>query len=159
MTASLQANTGRQQPLRGAGELDILTLSAGGQTFGLPTADVRSVTRLAALTRVPGAPAAILGLGQVHGRIVAVACLARLLGLEKIGACPPAMLVTLANGDLALAVDAVGAPQSFCESDVVTLPIPSCLTYSAMILKIYRGTEANLPVLDARAMCRFGTPG
>ena len=69
------------------------------------------------------------------------------------------MLVTLTGHDLALAVDSVGAQQSLRASDGPVLPIPSGFSYSGMISGVYRGAEANLPVLDATALCRFGTSG
>ena len=51
------------------------------QTFALPAAEVRQVLRMAAPERVPGAPAALRGVLNVHGAIVPVVDVRARLGL------------------------------------------------------------------------------
>ena len=44
----------------------------GGQTYGLPTADVRELVRAVTITPLPNAPAVIEGVVNVRGRVVPV---------------------------------------------------------------------------------------
>jgi len=57
----------------------LLTLAIGGEHFGVPAAIVREVARMPRLTRVPHAPAALLGLANVRGSVVPVLSLAALV--------------------------------------------------------------------------------
>jgi purine-binding chemotaxis protein CheW len=44
----------------------------GGQTYGLPTVDVRELVRAVAITPLPNAPAVIEGVVNVRGRVLPV---------------------------------------------------------------------------------------
>ncbi len=55
---------------------DALVVESGGRTFALPTARVREVAALQALTPVPTAPPPVVGLTQLRGQIVPVVDLA-----------------------------------------------------------------------------------
>ena len=51
---------------------EVLVFEVGGQTYGLPTADVRELVRAVAITPLPNAPAAIEGVVNVRGRVLPV---------------------------------------------------------------------------------------
>jgi purine-binding chemotaxis protein CheW len=83
----------------------VLTLSAGGKRHGLPSRMIREVARLPRLTRVPHAPAEMLGLANLRGTVMPVLSLAALLG-GSAGA--EQRLVVLDAGEpVGLAVDVV----------------------------------------------------
>jgi purine-binding chemotaxis protein CheW len=79
------------------------------QTFALPAADVRQVLRMAAPARVPGAPAALRGLLNVHGSLVPVLDLRARLGLPPRPLDPESHLLLASTGGrlVALEVDRV----------------------------------------------------
>jgi len=56
---------------------------AGGEHYALPVAGVREIAPLGQITPVPGAPAAILGVWNLRGDVIAAIDLARLLGLQS----------------------------------------------------------------------------
>jgi purine-binding chemotaxis protein CheW len=56
---------------------------AGGEHYALPVAGVREIAPLGQITPVPGAPAAILGVWNLRGDVVAAIDLAQLLGLRS----------------------------------------------------------------------------
>jgi purine-binding chemotaxis protein CheW len=52
--------------------LEVLVFEVGGQTYGLPTVDVRELVRAVAITPLPNAPAVIEGVVNVRGRVLPV---------------------------------------------------------------------------------------
>src|SRR2546425_6673043 len=65
----------------------IITFEARSEWFGLMARDVREVARLRGVRPVPRAPEVIAGLAEVHGRVVTLIDLDRLL---PAGGCPRA---------------------------------------------------------------------
>jgi purine-binding chemotaxis protein CheW len=53
-------------------ELDILIFELGGQRYGLPALDVREIVRAVPPVPLPGAPAVVEGVINLHGKIVPV---------------------------------------------------------------------------------------
>ena len=51
---------------------EVLVFEVGGQTYGLPIADVRELVRAVAITPLPNAPAVIEGVVNVRGRVLPV---------------------------------------------------------------------------------------
>ena len=70
-----------------------LAVRVGGAEFGLPAGAVREVLRPPPVTRVPFAPAAVRGVAQVRGTVMAVVDLSARLGLEPVA--PPGRLVVV----------------------------------------------------------------
>lgn len=62
-----------------------LAVRVGGTEFGLPAGAVREVLRPPPLTRVPFAPAAVRGVAQVRGTVLAVVDLGARLGMRPVG--------------------------------------------------------------------------
>ena len=91
-----------------------LTLRVAGETVALPVAPLREILDGAAITRVPGAPAAFRGLMNLRGTVVPVVDLGVVLGLRAAAAAEPRCLVVLDERSgaertvLALAADALG---------------------------------------------------
>jgi len=61
----------------------VALLEAGDQIFGLPVARLREIVETPSVTPLPRLPAALRGIAQVRGELLAVADLATLLGLDK----------------------------------------------------------------------------
>lgn len=100
----------------------LLAFDLGGVTHGLPIDSVRSVAPLPKITRLPHAPAALLGLVAWRGTVVNLFALGPLL--DRDSSAPTAMIVLRHDAPrIALAVDALAG--------VVTVPyddMPSALT-------------------------------
>jgi chemotaxis signal transduction protein len=106
-----------------------LTLRARNQTFALPIEFARSVFRIEDLTRLPLAPPHCIGVTNLNGAIVAIACLARRLdaGAQVAGAGALAVAIQIGAETFALAVQDVGqiihgTPESISNSDDPSAP-------------------------------------
>ena len=81
-------------------------VQVGDEHYALPVADVLEVAELGDVTPVPGAGAALLGVRNLRGQVLAVIDLATILGLANSD--PRRMVVTESGGRTAgLAVDSV----------------------------------------------------
>jgi purine-binding chemotaxis protein CheW len=90
--------------------VEYVTVTVGGQLFGLPISRVQDVFAPDRLTRVPLAPPEIAGLLNLRGRIVTAIDLRRRLGLEALAADVPRMAVGVeCKGEsYGLLIDAIG---------------------------------------------------
>jgi chemotaxis signal transduction protein len=80
---------------------------SGGEDYALSAADVREVDEIGEVAILPGAPAGVIGVRNVHGRVVPVLDLAQLLGIG--GPESPGRIVIAEDSGrrAALAVEAV----------------------------------------------------
>ncbi len=93
-----------------------LGFSAGGEALSAPALAVAEVARVPSCTRVPNAPACLVGIASLRGTVLPVVSLAALLGHAQT-ACTPSsrLLVTQGASPVGLLVDQVtslGAPGS-----------------------------------------------
>lgn len=95
-----------QQPTAAS---EFVTVSVGGQLFGLPIARVQDVFMLHQMTCVPLAPADIAGIINLRGRIVTAIDLRCRLGMLRSERAPSmAVGIDCAGESYGLIVDAVG---------------------------------------------------
>lgn len=89
---------------------DFVTMTIGGQTFGVPVLDVRDVLGPQRITRVPLAPPEIAGSLNLRGRIVTAVNMRQRLGLAPAERPEEAMAVVVEHEDehFSLLVDEVG---------------------------------------------------
>jgi purine-binding chemotaxis protein CheW len=87
--------------------LEVLVFELGGRRYGLPADDVRELVRAVAVVPLPGAPPAVEGVINVHGRLVPVLDLRARLGLPAKPVEPADHLVVARAGGrlVALRVD------------------------------------------------------
>ena len=112
----------------------MLTVEVGDGHFALPAELIDEVASLPATTRVPGAPAGLLGLANVRGKVVPVLSLSRLL-LRRDDDAARRMVVVDAGEQVGLAVDevrrlGVGGSQDAVRIDVVDL-VARCIPVRA----------------------------
>jgi purine-binding chemotaxis protein CheW len=109
--------------------VDAVLVRLAGERLALPASAVEEVARVPVLTRVPGLPAFVAGMGNHRGRVLAVLDLRPLLGLP--GGTPRGpttrLLVCGSDGvDLGLLVDSVegmaAIPEGACGPALCTLP-------------------------------------
>jgi purine-binding chemotaxis protein CheW len=75
------AEDGVEAALREARELKLVGFRVGGQELAVPIAQVQEVIRSLSATKLPAAPAHILGIVNLRGRVVPLLSMASLLGL------------------------------------------------------------------------------
>jgi purine-binding chemotaxis protein CheW len=78
-----------------------------GEEYALAVSDVLEVAELGAITPVPGAPAAVLGVRNLRGAVLPVVDLAAALGLERDKAAQRVVVVGQDRRQAAFAVGAV----------------------------------------------------
>ncbi len=81
----------------------MLTFRVGEQTFALATEGVHEVARMPPLSRVPHAPASLLGLANLRGSVIPVLSMARMLNAAETS--PTRIIVIEAGEVFGLAVD------------------------------------------------------
>jgi purine-binding chemotaxis protein CheW len=111
----------------------LLTFLAGGRSYGLASHYVQCVLGRADVSRLPWAPAAVVGVTNVHGDVVPVADVDQLLGA---GACRPGGPIVVVEHDgarLGLLAEAI--------SGLVSVPRPALVAPAADL-----GAAANLVV-------------
>ena len=89
--------------------IELVTVTAGGQLFGIPIARVQDVFLPDRLTRVPLSPPDIAGVLNLRGRIVTAIDMRRRLGLlPREGGRPMAVGIESRAESYGLLVDSVG---------------------------------------------------
>ncbi|HEU4839144.1 MAG TPA: chemotaxis protein CheW [Micavibrio sp.] len=129
---------------------ELLTVTIGGQLFGIPILQVQDVLGTQKITRIPLAPKEVAGALNLRGRIVTAIDMRACLGMEPRGPAGKSMGVVIEyQGELfSLMIDRAG--------DVMHLPYsayeknPSTLDpqWRAMCQGIYRLKDKLLVVLD-----------
>jgi len=107
---------------------------------------VRAVVTLGALTRVPGAPATLLGVTNVGGAVVPVVDLRPLLGLRAVAVGAGASAVILEDGDLraALVVERVLGIARFQTAQ----PPPDASRFAAFASGALPSVDGTVTMLD-----------
>jgi len=88
---------------------DVLSFELAGETYALPLASIHEILKMPPVTPVPRAPADVLGIISVRGRITTVLDLRRRLHLEEQAPSPQSRVLLVDSGTefLGLVVDAV----------------------------------------------------
>lgn len=141
-------------PTRVEATLQLLTVMAGAETFGLPVAQVQTIFHIGAITPVPLGPSSILGLVNLRGSIIPALSLRRCLGLggehTPVGAL--AVALELDTEAFALLVDDVGDVISLPAEQALPLPPHVSDARAALTQAVYRLPDGVLPVLDVSAL-------
>ncbi len=126
----------------------------GGEVYAVPVEHVAEVAELGDVTPVPGSPAPVLGVRNLHGRILPVVDLAGLLGLVRDAR--PSHLVVAEDGarGAGLAVDDVidvgplPAPAEEAESELLagSVLVEGALVGVIDVGRVFDSLEARGPV-------------
>ena len=125
------------------------TVMSEGRVFGLPVESIQTVFEMVALTPVPLAPPAILGLVNLRGKIVTAISLRRRLREDQAVAEPSKLAIGMEHRgeSFALVVDEVGDVIMLDPGTRIT--IPSHLGSDASKLSaVHRLDAVILPLLD-----------
>ncbi|GAB2175386.1 chemotaxis protein CheW [Dongia sp. agr-C8] len=154
-TATEAVTTGKV----GAGEnRDYVTMSIGGQLFGIPVLKVQDVLGTQTITRVPLAPVEVAGSLNLRGRIVTAVDVRLRLGLPKRDSDKQAMSVVVEHeGELySLLVDSVGEVLSLESRDYQRNPPTLNPRLREFSDGIYRLNDSLLVVLSVSSLLNFG---
>jgi len=134
-----------------------LTLRSLGQSFVLPVVFAQSAFRLEAFTRVPLAPRHLIGLANLRGRIIPVACLARRLEptAQARGSGSLAIVVDLGVETFALAVDEIGDVVYAGDMEILTQPAQLGLKYAGLLTGVLQRDGDLIPILDMIKILEF----
>src|SRR5688572_19852892 len=137
---------------------DYVTMSIGGQLFGIPVLKVQDVLGPQTITRVPLAPIEVAGSLNLRGRIVTAVDVRLRLGLPKRESDKPAMSVVVEHESelYSLLVDSVGEVLSLESRDYQRNPPTLNPRLREFSDGIYRLTDSLLVVLSVSSLLNFG---
>jgi len=122
----------------------------GSEVYGLPLEQLREVSRVSHLRRVPGAPAGVAGLVNLRGEILCALDVRAILGLPAQASVESPFLVALRGpGDpLGLIVDSIADIYSISPSDIEAPPATWAAERAACFMGTARVTAGLMGVLD-----------
>jgi purine-binding chemotaxis protein CheW len=131
-------------------QAEYVTLTTGGQLFGLPIERVQDVFMPSRITRVPLAGPDIAGVLNLRGRIVtAIDMRSRLdLHARDDGQVPMAIGIELKGESFGLLVDSVGEVLKFADSEREPNPINLDRKLAGVAAGVFRLDGQLLVVLD-----------
>ncbi len=109
---------------RGAGEermLCVQTFYLGERFFGIELSQIREIVPLRQFTRVPGAPAEVMGILNLRGDVRLILDFSHIAGLGRAapGALGYVLLVRLQEADVGLQADRLGRTLTLRETEFV----------------------------------------
>ncbi|HEY4163671.1 MAG TPA: chemotaxis protein CheW [Dongiaceae bacterium] len=140
------------------GHRDYVTMSIGGQLFGIPVLKVQDVLGSQKITRVPLAPEEVAGSLNLRGRIVTAVDVRLRLGLPKKEDEKNSMSVVVEHESelYSLLVDSVGEVLSLDAQDYQRNPPTLNPRLREFSDGIYRLNESLLVVLSVSSLLNFG---
>ena len=133
------------------------TIVSNGRVYGLPVEHIQTVFEIVSVTPVPLAPAEVLGLVNLRGKIVtAVSLQRRMLGASVAEPSRLAVGLDFRGESFALVVDEVGDVISLDRDTLIEDP-PHLRTESLKISSVHRLADVILPILDLDWVFTFGT--
>jgi purine-binding chemotaxis protein CheW len=130
-------------------ELEYVTVTVGGQLFGLPIARVQDVFVLSHMTRVPLAADDIAGIVNLRGRIVTAIDMRHRLGLGKHEqAAPMAVGIDCEGESYGLVIDSVGEVMKLGVDTAEPVPVNLDDRLKRVASGIHRLETELLVVLD-----------
>lgn len=146
--------------------LDYVTVTVGGQLFGLPIARVQDVFIATRITPVPLAPREIIGLINLRGRVVTAVCMRRRMGHANApdgsAACCERELtavgIDLGGEAFALIVDSVGEVMRLSRATFEPVPIHLDRAWASLAKGVHRLDDRLLVVIDVDTVLTIELP-
>jgi purine-binding chemotaxis protein CheW len=133
--------------------LELLVFALSGQICAVETRAVREVARFTDFSPVPGAPASLFGVTNLHGEILPVFDLRPLLGIAPTSVTNLSRLLVLGEEreELGLLADEVQEVRSMRQDEVLEAPEALAATAGAVLLGV---TRDAVIVLDGAQLLR-----
>jgi purine-binding chemotaxis protein CheW len=137
-----------------------VTATIADQLFGIPIGRVQDVFNLGALTPVPLAPADIVGLANLRGRVVTAIDIRSRLGHARKRVETGAMAIGIEAGSDAfgLVVDRIGEIISVDRATLEDNPVHLDPSWAGLSRGVHRLESDLLVVLDVDAMLETSSP-
>jgi purine-binding chemotaxis protein CheW len=134
------------------GPCELVTVTVGGQLFGIPVLQVQDVLGPQRITRIPLAPAEIAGSLNLRGRIVTAIDVRVRLGLAQTADAAGRMSVVVDHaGELySLLVDQVG--------EVLTIELSACERNPGTLDAFWRDVSAGIYKLEGQLLVVLDVP-
>jgi purine-binding chemotaxis protein CheW len=134
-----------------------LVIFAGGREFAIYAGAVQTIARVGAMARIPGTPAFVLGVANIHGQILPIQSLGRRLfpgrGDVEDGA---SVVVVEARGRAGgLVVQSVGTVVLAAASDVLPPPAGLDPQIAPFTTAVLRRDGALAPIIDVGALLEY----
>jgi purine-binding chemotaxis protein CheW len=132
----------------------LATFSVDGYLFGVEVAAVQEVIRYQPMTRVPLAPAALVGLINLRGQVITAVDLRRRLGFgdRAAGELPMDVIVRTRDGLVSLLVDRIGDVVDVAEEAFEEPPETLLGSARELIRGAYKLDGALLLLLDVQGV-------
>jgi purine-binding chemotaxis protein CheW len=154
MSPQLVASQRTGRPL--APDRRCFTIVCEDRSFGLPVEHIQTVFEITSVTPVPLAPAEVIGLVNLRGKIVtAVSLRRRLRGADVPETSRLAIGLDFRGESFALVVDEVGDVIALAGETEIDTP-PHLGAERAKITAVYRLAGSILPILDLHWVFSFG---
>ena len=151
--SSISKPSATKQPakaVRPTADAEFITITVGGQLFGIPVLSAQDVLHPQRIFRIPRAPAHVAGSLNLRGRIVTAIDLRVCLGLPKVEDPSKSMsVVTELSGELySLLVDSVGEVMSLPAESFESSPATLRPRWRELCDGVYRLDDQLLLVLS-----------
>lgn len=127
------------------------TFSVGGTLFGVDATDVQEILLPQCLTRVPLAPAEVLGLANLRGQVVVTIDLRTMLDLPRISEDTDVVNIVLRtdHGPVSIVVDEVGDVLEVSDDELDPPPPTLAGPTRDLVVAVHKLRDRLLLVLDA----------
>ena len=126
----------------------VLLFTLSEEQYAFPLAAVREVSRVGAITPLPGLHPAVLGASGLRGEVLAVLDLRRLLGLEEQPLTPDSRLLVVQHGEITAALLADGVADIAALPTEALLPPPDAEEVVSFLQAIARDGRTTIRLLD-----------
>ena len=149
-------NSTMQNPLSigTAADIELATFYVADSLLGLPISQIEEISRICAVTPVPGAPPAVRGVMSLRGEVVTVLDFRVVLGLGTTTYTRQTRnVIVQARGErIGLLVDRVADVVRAASTDFVTPPANMSGSESRMFQAVYRMESELLMLVDVEAV-------
>jgi len=154
MSKDLVAKNGSEVTDQEQGYDEFVTITIGGQWFGIPVLTVQDVLDTQTITRIPLAPSEVAGALNLRGRIVTAIDVRRRLGLPDREADNESMSIVVDHGGelYSLIVDSVGEVLSLSAAEFERNPSTLDPTWRDVSAGVYQLEGKLLLVLDVEQL-------
>lgn len=140
---STQDQAGTQDRVR------YLCFCLGDEEFAIPLLQVKTVTGLPEVTKVPNSPPYFMGIMNLRGQIISVLDLRKKLGIKPNDKGETAVIIVeFSNHQIGLAVDAINSVLSLTQNELQSRPEMMAGKNSDFVTAVYAKDTRIVLILD-----------
>jgi purine-binding chemotaxis protein CheW len=141
-------------PVVEAERVPYLGFILGGHVYGLPLQQLREVSRLTRVRRIPGAPSSVAGLVNLRGEIICALNAHAILGVAPSTPAAARFLVALRGftDPIGLVVDGIADVYAIDPAEIEPLPPTWSAEHAAFFVGTARVREGLMGLLDLQRL-------